>query len=72
METTTSLPSTGPSARECDELVSLLLNSDLFRDYQRAFQAITGLPLALRAAGSFAAPMQGHKLANPLCALMAS
>jgi AraC-like DNA-binding protein/ligand-binding sensor protein len=72
METTTSLPPTGPSARECDDLVSRLLTSDLFRDYQRAFQAITGLPLALRAAGAFASPMQGNKQSNPLCVLLAS
>jgi AraC-like DNA-binding protein/ligand-binding sensor protein len=72
METTTSLPSPGLNTRECDEFVSTLQTSDLFRDYQRAFQSITGLPLTLRAAGSFAAPMQGHKLANPLCTLMAS
>jgi AraC-like DNA-binding protein/ligand-binding sensor protein len=72
METTTSLPATGPSARETSDLVSLLLTSDIFRDYQRAFQSLTGLPLVLRSAGSFASPMQGHKLSNALCVLMAS
>jgi AraC-like DNA-binding protein/ligand-binding sensor protein len=57
--------------REAAEFVAMLQASDIFRDYQRAFQAITGLPLALRAAGSFQPPMQGTKLGNPLCALLA-
>src|SRR6187399_1864279 len=57
--------------REAAGFVALLQSSDIFRDYQRAFQAITGLPLALRAAGSFQPPMQGTKLGNPLCALLA-
>ena len=73
METTPSapaLPETTPHQNQA--LVSLLLTSDIFRDYQRAFQALTGLPLTLRAAGSFQAPMQGAKLGNPLCALLAS
>ena len=73
METTTSLPPTPADLlrREAAEFVALLQSSDIFRDYQRAFQALTGLPLALRAAGSFQPPMQGTKLGNPLCALLA-
>ena len=72
METTTSLTPPNDSARrEATEFVALLQGSDIFRDYQRAFQSITGLPLALRATGSFQPPMQGTKLGNPLCALLA-
>ena len=71
METTPSVPAPAEIMhKENHELVSLLQSSEIYRDYQRAFQAITGLPLALRAAGSFQSPMQGHKLANPLCALL--
>lgn len=71
METTPSVPASAEIMhKENHELVSLLQSSEIYRDYQRAFQAITGLPLALRAAGSFQSPMQGHKLANPLCALL--
>jgi AraC-like DNA-binding protein/ligand-binding sensor protein len=73
METTTS--PTQPidtTPRESAEFVALLQASDIFRDYQRAFQSLTGLPLTLRSAGAFAAPMQGNKLANPLCVLLAS
>ena len=72
METTPSSAPTATATRESHELVTLLQNSDIYRDYQRAFQSITGLPLTLRAAGSFATPMQGAKLGNPLCALLAA
>ena len=72
METTTSPAAPIDSARrEAITFVTLLQASEIFRDYQRAFQSITGLPLALRAAGSFQPPMQGTKLGNPLCALLA-
>ncbi len=72
METTTSLPAPADTAlREATAFVALLQSSEIFRDYQRAFQSITGLPLSLRAAGSFQPPMQGAKLGNPLCALLA-
>lgn len=72
METTTSFRDPADALRrEAAEFVGMLQSSDIFRDYQRAFQAITGLPLAVRAAGSFQPPMQGTKLGNPLCALLA-
>ena len=44
--------------------------SGLFREYQQAFEATTGLPLVLREAGSFRTPLQGSKRANPFCSLM--
>ena len=47
-----------------------LQKSELFLDYQRAFESITGLPLVLRAAGSFQVPLHGSKRANPFCVLM--
>ncbi len=51
-------------------VVSRLQQSKLFRDYQDAFETTTGLPLVLRAAGSFRTPLQGSKRANGFCALM--
>lgn len=72
METTLPTAPTETTRRDTAELVASLQSSDTFRDYQRAFQAITGLPLSLRAAGSFQPPMQGTKLGNSLCSLMAS
>jgi AraC-like DNA-binding protein/ligand-binding sensor protein len=72
METTpSSAPLTDCNPRNDAGLAALLQSSEIFRDYQRAFQSITGLPLSLRAAGSFQPPMQGTKLGNPLCTLLA-
>ena len=48
-----------------------LQRSEIYRDYQKAFETTTGLPLALRAAGSFQSPMHGSARANSYCKLMA-
>ena len=55
-----------------DDVVARLQKSAIFRDYQQAFQTATGLPLVLRAAGAFAAPLAGATNVNPFCALMAA
>lgn len=47
-----------------------LRQSSLFHDYRRAFEGLTGLPLVLRAAGSFRMPLEGSSRINPFCALM--
>lgn len=52
-------------------VVAHLQRSEVFRDYQSAFETTTGLPLALRASGSFQFPLHGSKRANPFCTLMA-
>jgi len=49
---------------------SILRQSKLFRDYQRAFEATTGFPLVLRAPGSFQVPLAGSERINPFCARM--
>src|SRR5688572_27254396 len=54
------------------DVVARLQNSEIFRDYQQAFQTATGLPLVLRAVGSFDAPMAGAANASPFCVLMAA
>jgi AraC-like DNA-binding protein/ligand-binding sensor protein len=54
------------------ELVERLQGSAIYRDYQRAFEAATGLPLAIRVVGSFQPPLHGSKMANPFCLLMAA
>jgi AraC-like DNA-binding protein/ligand-binding sensor protein len=59
-------------ARGRDDIVVHLQKSGLFRDYQQAFQTATGLPLVLRAAGSFQTPLQGSKNINAFCVLMAA
>ncbi|MBI5771579.1 MAG: helix-turn-helix domain-containing protein [Verrucomicrobia bacterium] len=53
------------------ELVLRMQQSEIYRDYQDAFEATTGLPLTLRAAGSFQPPQAGSKRLNAFCALMA-
>lgn len=62
-------------AQETDrhsEVVARLQQSQIFRDYQQAFQIATGMPLVLRAPGSFQAPLKGSKNVNAFCALMAA
>jgi AraC-like DNA-binding protein/ligand-binding sensor protein len=59
-------------ARSDRDLVDHLQKSDIYRDYQRAFEAATGLPLELRPAGSFQAPLQGSRKRNEFCAIMAA
>lgn len=58
-------------ARSSRHLVAQLEKSELYRDYLQAFEATTGLPLGLRATGSFQSPLQGSKQINPFCAQMA-
>lgn len=60
----------GRPAAKGDDVVSRLQQSELFRDYQDAFQTATGLPLTLRPAGSFQPPLYGCRLTNAFCALM--
>lgn len=51
-------------------VVARLQDSALFRAYRQAFETTTGLPLVLRAAGSFRTPLQGSARANPFCGFM--
>ena len=51
-------------------MVQRLRQSALFREYQGAFETITGLALVLRESGSFRAPLHDSKRVNPFCALM--
>lgn len=53
-----------------DDVVPRLRNSQIFRDYQEAFETATGLPLVLRAAGSFDLPLRGSKQVASFCSLM--
>src|SRR5688572_28458243 len=72
MQPSTSTPA--PAATPCAnaaKVVSQLQRSPLYRDYHQAFEATTGLPLGLRPAGSFQAPLHDSRQINPFCALMA-
>lgn len=59
------------AAQQNRELVKRMEKSALFRDYRSAFETATGLPLTIRAAGSFQPPLSGSKRISPFCALMA-
>ncbi len=71
MSTSFLPPSTDHEHRRRD-IVSQIQKSELFRDYQKAFEATTGLPLGLRAAESFRAPLQDSKQSNAFCRMMAA
>jgi AraC-like DNA-binding protein/ligand-binding sensor protein len=53
-----------------EDVVTRLQQSQLFRDYQDAFQTATGLPLVLRPVGSFQPPLYGSKKIASFCAVM--
>lgn len=52
-------------------VIQHLERAAIFQDYKDAFEATTGLPLALRATGSFNSPLHDSKRVNPFCQLMA-
>lgn len=60
------------SDRADRDFADRLQKSEIYRDYQRSFESATGLPLALKSAGSFQTPLHGSRHANPFCVLMAS
>lgn len=61
-------PARPDSARRA--LLARLRASSVFRDYKKAFQTLTGLPLTLREQGSFREPMHGDTRSNRFCALL--
>jgi len=66
-----------PTATSCApdpqrNVVQHLQRSEIFREYVKAFETTTGLPLALRPAGTFQSPLHESKQVNPFCALMAA
>lgn len=71
MMTPTATHSTDQNQRN-REMVAHIEKSELFREYQKAFEATTGLPLGIRAAESFRAPLHDSRQANKFCLLMAA
>jgi AraC-like DNA-binding protein len=53
------------------QLVEQLSRSTLYKNYERAFNDATGLPLALRPVETWQMALHGKKNENPFCALMA-
>ena len=61
-----------PAHDSARSVMNHLGQSEIFRDYRQAFETATGLPLALRATGSFQSPLHQSKQVNLFCALMAA
>ena len=53
------------------EMIEQLAGSDLYREYERAYSSMTGMPLAFRPLETFDLPFQGKCRENAFCALMA-
>ena len=53
------------------KLIDVLTRSELFRNYQRAFNEATGMPLTLRPVETWQLPFYGKRKENAFCALMA-
>lgn len=69
---TSALPTpTNETLHRHREMVAQIQKSELYREYQKAFEATTGLPLGIRAAESFQAPLHDSKQANQFCVMMA-
>lgn len=64
--------STSDNSRQSRELVQKLRDSQIYRDYERAFRDTTGLPITLRPVESFNLPHHDDPKESPFCALMAS
>jgi AraC-like DNA-binding protein len=52
-------------------LIDVLSRSKIYQDYERAFNDVTGLPLALRSVEIWNTALRGKRNENPFCALMA-
>ena len=55
-----------------EKLVEILTRSELFLNYERAFNETTGMPLALRPVESWQLPLHGRRKENQFCAEMAA
>jgi AraC-like DNA-binding protein/ligand-binding sensor protein len=54
-----------------ENVIETLANSKVFREYEKAFNDATGLPVALRSTNSWKLPHRGTRNENPFCVLMA-
>ena len=59
------------NAKQSRELVRQLHESEIYRDYEKAFRETTGLPINLRPIEAFNLPHHGDPQESPFCALMA-
>ena len=59
------------SHEDSNHVINNLAHSQLYQDYERAFNEMTGLPVNLRPVESWQLPHHGRRNENPFCALMA-
>src|ERR1700691_4174348 len=52
-------------------MIEQLAGSELFKEYERAYNSTTGMPLAIQPAESFELSFKGKRRENPFCAMMA-
>ena len=52
-------------------LLDALINSRIYRDYERAFGDLTGLPITLQSVETWQLPHHGKRHENALCSLLA-
>lgn len=64
------MTSSRQKAQRSRAIVSQLRQSQVYRDYEKAFGDTTGLPLNLRPLEAFDLPHRGSPQENPFCALM--
>lgn len=60
----------GENGHNNRELVDALVNSKIYRDYERSFSDLTGLPVALQPLETWQLPHHGKRHENPFCALI--
>src|SRR5438445_5147271 len=65
---TTAAPSENGTGNRA--LVDALTNSRIYRDYERAFSDMTGLPIALQPVETWQLPHHGKRNENAFCALI--
>src|SRR5436190_5943581 len=57
--------------KENGNLIENLANSDIYKDYERAYSEATGLPISLRPLETWKLPLHGKRKESPFCALLA-
>jgi AraC-like DNA-binding protein/ligand-binding sensor protein len=61
---------TPENGQDNHSLVEALTNSRIYRDYERAFGDLTGLPIALQPVETWQLPHHGKRHENPFCAML--
>jgi len=56
---------------QIETIVERIANSDIYKDYERAFSETTQLPLALRSVEVWRFALEGKRHENPFCAMLA-